>query len=351
MPRGDSVTNAFEPRQRVYVIAEAGVNHNGSLETATELVRAAKLAGADAVKFQAFRAEALASPRARKADYQARETGGEQSQLDMLRALEFGEDEHRVVLAVGREIGIDVLSSAFDLEALAMLARLGITTLKVPSGEITNLPYLRAVASAAGGGAGQVILSTGMADLAEVGAALEVLERGGVARDDITLLHCTTEYPAPSADVNLNAMMAMRDKFGVAVGYSDHTVGSNVATAAVALGAVVIEKHLTLDRALRGPDHRASLEPAELAEMIARIREVELALGSAEKRPTAAEVFTRGLVRKSIVASCGIRAGELLSASHLTTKRPGKGVSPMRWDQVIGTTAVRDFAPDEEIEL
>lgn len=351
MPPGELVTNAREPQHRVYVIAEAGVNHNGSLEMATELVRAAKRAGADAVKFQAFRAQALASPRARKADYQARETGAEQSQLDMLRALELGEDEHRAVLAVGREVGIDVLSSAFDLEALAMLARLGITTLKVPSGEITNLPYLRTVAAAARDGAGRVILSTGMADLAEVGAALDVLKRGGVAGDDVTLLHCTTEYPAPPADVNLRAMVAMREACGVAVGYSDHTDGSNVATAAVALGAVVIEKHLTLDRALPGPDHRASLEPAEFADMIARIREVELALGSEEKRPAAAEEVTRDLVRKSIVASCGIPAGELLSASNLTTKRPGKGVSPMRWDEAIGTRAVRDFAADEEVEL
>lgn len=345
------MTNAREPRQRVYVIAEAGVNHNGSVEMATELVRAARRAGADAVKFQAFRAEALASPRARKADYQIRETGGEQSQLDMLRALEFGEDEHRAVLAVGREVGIDVLSSAFDLESLDMLTRLGITTLKVPSGEITNLPYLRAVASAAGGGTGRVILSTGMADLAEVGAGLDVLERGAVAHDDIVLLHCTTEYPAPFEDVNLRAMVAMRDEFGVAVGYSDHTDGSNVATAAVALGAVVIEKHLTLDRTLLGPDHAASLEPAEFANMVEGIREVELALGSEEKRPAAAEEVTRDLVRKSVVASCGIQAGELLSASNLTTKRPGKGVSPMLWDEVIGTKAVRDFAADEEVEL
>lgn len=351
MSRDIAVTNAFELRRRVYVIAEAGVNHNGSLRMATELVRAAKLADADAVKFQAFRAEALASPRAHKAAYQARETGGEQSQLDMLRALEFGEDEHRVVLAVGCEVGIDVLSSAFDLEALAMLGRLGITTLKVPSGEITNLPYLRGVASAVGGGSGRVILSTGMSDLAEVGAALELLERGGVARDDITLLHCTTEYPTPPADVNLRAMVAMREAFDVAVGYSDHTEGSNVATAAVALGAVVIEKHLTLDRELPGPDHRASLEPAEFADLVARIREVEIALGSGEKSPTSAEGATRTLVRKSVVAARGITAGEPLSASNLTTKRPGTGISPMRWDEVIGTRAVRDFAADEAIEL
>ena len=345
------MTNAREPQHRVYVIAEAGVNHNGSLEMATELVRAAKRAGADAVKFQAFRAEALASPRARKADYQVRETGAEQSQLDMLRALEFGEDEHRVVLAVGREIGIDVLSSAFNLEALAMLARLGITTLKVPSGEITNLPYLRAVASAAGGGAGRVILSTGMADLAEVGAALEVLERGGVARDDITLLHCTTEYPAPSADVNLHAMAAMRGAFGVAVGYSDHTEGITISTAAVALGSSVIEKHLTLDRALPGPDQKASLEPQEFGSMVKAIREVEVALGDGVKQPVVAELANREIVRESIVAARPIAAGERFSDGNLTTRRPGTGMSPMRWDDVVGASAPRDFAADEEVEL
>lgn len=351
MPRGDSVTNAFEPRRWVYVIAEAGVNHNGSLEMASELVRAAKLAGADAVKFQAFRAEALASPRARKADYQACETGGEQSQLDMLRALEFGEDEHRAVLAAGRDAGIDVLSSAFDVETLAMLSRLGITTLKVPSGEITNLPYLRAVAAATARGGGRVILSTGMADLAEVGAALEVLELGGVARNDVTVLHCTTEYPAPPADVNLRAMVAMREAFGVAVGYSDHSEGIAMATAAVALGASVIEKHLTLDRTLPGPDHKASLEPNEFSRMVEAVREVEIALGDGVKRPAAAELANREIVRKSIVAVRPIATGEMFSGDNLSARRPGTGMSPMRWDEVLGSAAPRAFAADEEVEL
>jgi N,N'-diacetyllegionaminate synthase len=335
----------------VYVIAEAGVNHNGSLEMATDLVRAAKHVGADAVKFQAFRADAIASPRARKAEYQARATGGGASQLDMLRALEFGEDKHRLMLELGRDLKIDVISSAFDIGSLAMLARLGIRTFKVPSGEITNLPYLQALASISGDGRGRVILSTGMAYMAEVGAALEVLERGGVARHEMTLLHCTTEYPTPPADVNLRAMGAMREAFGVPVGYSDHTIGIAIPTAAVAMGASVIEKHLTLDNALPGPDHRASLEPDEFGRMVEAIREVEIALGSDEKRPVLAEERTRDLVRKSIVAASLIRANDLLTDSNLTTKRPGTGINPMRWDEVVGSRAVRNFAADEEIEI
>ncbi len=337
--------------QRVFVIAEAGVNHNGSVDRAIELVRAAKRAGADAVKFQAFRADALASPRARKAAYQERETGADQSQLEMLRALEFGEAEHRAVLEVGRDAGIEVLSSAFDVEALEMLARLGMTTLKVPSGEITNLPYLRAVAEAATGGAGRVILSTGMATLEEVGAALEVLAQGGVRLGDVTVLQCTTDYPAAPADANLLAMVAMREAFGVAVGYSDHTPGIEVAVAAVALGATVVEKHLTLDRNLPGPDHAASLEPSGFAELVTAIRTTEAALGDGVKAPTEAESANRDIVRKSIVASRPIAAGEVFSASNLTTRRPGTGLSPMRWDEVVGATAPRDFDADEEVEL
>ena len=335
----------------VYVIAEVGVNHNGSLDMAIELVRAASRAGANAVKFQAYHAEAIASPRARKAGYQERATGGEQSQLEMLRALEFGEDKHRAVLAEGREIGIDVLSSAFDLESLAMLVRLGMTTLKVPSGEITNLPYLRAVADATAFGQGRVIMSTGMADLAEVSAALGVLTQGGVASDDVTLLHCTSEYPASVADVNLRAMIEMQDTLGVAVGYSDHTEGFAITTAAVALGATVIEKHLTLDRTLPGPDHRASLEPLEFGRMVGAIRAVASALGDGVKRPVEAELANRDVVRKSIVAATDIAQGDLFSEENLTTRRPGTGLSPMRWDDVIGARAPRDFAADEEVEL
>jgi len=336
---------------RVYVIAEAGVNHNGSLDRALALVRAAAGAGADAVKFQAYRADALASPRASKAGYQARETGADESQLQMLRSLEFGEDEHRAVLRAGREAGVDVLSSAFDIESLAMLTRLGMTTFKVPSGEITNLPYLRAVARASAFGDGRVILSTGMADLAEVAAAHGVLTQGGVAGDDITLLQCTTEYPASPADANLNAMVTMRDTLGVAVGYSDHTVGIVVAAAAVALGATVIEKHLTLDRTLPGPDHKASLEPDEFGRMVDAIRAVESALGDGVKRPVQAELANRDVVRKSIVAARAIAKGEIFSEENLTTRRPGTGLSPMRWDEIVGAVAPRDFSADEEVEL
>jgi len=341
----------MDAADRVWVIAEAGVNHNGSLERAIGLVRAAAGAGADAVKFQAYRAEALASPRARKAEYQARETPASESQLEMLRALELGEEAHGALLAAGRDASIDVISSAFDLESLEMLARLGITTFKVPSGEITNLPYLRAVAEKAASGEGRVILSTGMSDLDEVAAAYDVLSRGGVERDDITLLHCTTEYPTPPADVNLRAMAAMRGALGVSVGYSDHTEGFAIAVAAVALGATVIEKHLTLDRTLPGPDHRASLEPAEFAGMVEAIRAVEAARGDGVKRPAEAELANRDVVRKSIVAARAIAEGEYFSERNLTTRRPGTGLSPMRWDEVVGVRAARDFAADEEVEV
>jgi sialic acid synthase SpsE len=254
-------------------------------------------------------------------------------------------------MGLGHDLGIDVLSSAFDLESLAMLTRLGMTTLKVPSGEITDLPYLRAIAAATSGGKGKVILSTGMADFSEVGAALDVLAQGGVGPDDVTLLHCTTEYPAPPDHVNLRAMAVMGESFGVATGYSDHTLGIAIPVAAAALGARIIEKHLTLNRQLPGPDHHASLEPEDFSRMVDAIRTVEAALGSTEKRPAPSEEETRYLVRKSIVALTSIRAGDLLSSANLTTKRPGTGISPMRWDHVVGTHAVRDFASDEEIEI
>lgn len=269
----------------------------------------------------------------------------------MLRALELGEEQHRAFIAEGRELGIEVLSSAFDEESLQMLARLGMETLKVPSGEITNLPYLRATAALAAHGARQVIMSTGMADMAEIRAALAVLEDAHVRREDITLLHCTTEYPAPPEDVNLAAMATMRDEFGTSVGYSDHTEGITVPVAAVALGASVIEKHLTLDRAMPGPDHKASLDPDTFAAMVDAIREVEVALGDGVKQPAAAELANRDIVRKSIVAAVAIARGEAFSDANLTTRRPGTGISPMRWDEVLGAVAPRDFAADEEVEL
>lgn len=334
----------------VYVIAEAGVNHNGSLAVAEDLVRAAAGAGADAVKFQAFRAADLATAAAAKADYQRRATGDD-SQLAMLAALELDESAHRRLKSLCGEVGIDFLSSAFDLASVDMLAAVGTALWKVPSGEITDLPYLRRVAERAAASGSRVLLSTGMAEMGEVRAALDVIASLGVPRERITVLHCSTEYPAPFADVDLLAMRTMRDELGVDVGYSDHTPGVSVAVAATALGATVIEKHLTLDRSMPGPDHAASLEPSEFAAMVAAIREVTAALGDGVKRPAAAELATRDVVRKSIVAARAIRAGETIGESDIAAKRPGTGVSPMRWDDVVGSAASRDYAPDEMIEL
>lgn len=331
----------------VYVIAEAGVNHNGSLDLAFDLVRAARQAGADAVKFQAFTADALAAARAPKAEYQSRTTGAGESQLEMLRRLELDERAHRELQAFAAEAGIDFLSSAFDLASIEMLRGLDLPLAKVPSGEITDLPYLRAIATLGV----PVLLSTGMADADEVGAALDALSLAGVERGSVTLLHCSTEYPAAFEDVNLRAMASMAERFGVEVGYSDHTPGIAVPVAAVALGARVIEKHLTLDRTLPGPDHAASLEPAEFAEMVSAIRQVELALGDGVKRPAPGELANRSVARKSLVASRPIAQGEELTSDNVTAKRPGTGLSPMLIDQVLGTRAVRGFAVDEEIEL
>lgn len=331
----------------VLVIAEAGVNHNGDMRLARGLVDAAAAAGADYVKFQTFHAEALAAASAGKAEYQARATGAEESQRDMLRRLELSPEMHEELLRHCAARGIRFLSSAFDAEALDLLDKLGVDRVKIPSGELTNLPYLRRAAALGR----PIILSSGMATMDEIHAALDALERAGAGRAAITVLHCTTEYPAPMEGVNLRAMQAIAEEFGVAVGYSDHTVGTEVAIAAVALGAVVIEKHLTLDRALPGPDHAASLEPGELREMIAAIRNVECALGRAVKAPTPAESSNARVARKSLVALRAIRAGETFTAENLGAKRPGTGISPMRWDEVIGTKAVRDFAADELVEL
>lgn len=337
----------MSPLQRVYVIAEAGVNHNGSLALAFELVEAAARAGADAVKFQTFDSAALVSANAEKAAYQKKATGADESQLEMIRRLELSEADHTALIERCRQRGIDFLSAPFDLASIALLGRLGLTTLKLPSGAITDLPYLRAV-----GALGlPLIVSTGMSTLTEVADALEALQTAGTPRSLITLLHCTTEYPTPPRDVNLAAMTTLADEFDLPVGYSDHTQGITVPLAAVALGARVIEKHLTLDRTLPGPDHAASLEPGEFAEMVAGIRLVSDALGDPVKAPTAAELENAKVARKSIVAARDIRAGELLSAENLTTKRPGTGVSPMRWDAVVGTPAARDFARDEVISL
>lgn len=332
---------------RTYIIAEAGVNHNGDLAMAKRLVEVAAAAGADAVKFQTFTSGTLASKHAPKAEYQLATTDQAESQHDMLKALELDRAAHDILAAHCRQHGIAFLSSAFDLDSLDLLLGMDMPLLKIPSGEITNLPYLRKV-----GGAGHdVVLSTGMATLADIEAAIAALEAAGTPRARITVLHCNTEYPTPMSDVNLRAMSTIGQAFGVPVGYSDHTNGTEVAIAAVALGARVIEKHFTLDRTLPGPDHRASLEPDELAAMIKAIRHIEVALGSPIKQPSASEQGNRPIARKSLVATRPIAAGELFSSENLCAKRPGTGISPMRWDEVMGQPAPRDFAEDELITL
>lgn len=333
---------------RTLFIAEAGVNHNGDLDLARQLVDIAADAGADLVKFQTFSAERLATRDARKADYQASTTGVDESQQAMLKRLELSEDAHRMLIAHCAKRGIGFFSTGFDIECVDMLVRLGLQRFKIPSGEITNLPYLRHVGRLARHGS-PVILSTGMATLGEIDAALGALELAGTARQQITVLHCNTDYPTPAHEVNLRAMASIGQAFGVAVGYSDHTQGIAVAIAAVALGASVIEKHFTVDRNLPGPDHPASLEPDELKELVSAIRTIEQALGDGVKRPTAGELKNRPIARKSLVALRPIAAGELFSANNLTAKRPGTGLSPMRWDEWMGRPAARAYAADELI--
>ena len=328
------------------IIAEAGVNHNGDFELAKQLIDAAAEAGADLVKFQTFSAERLVIQSAPKAEYQTRTTEKDESQFAMLRQLELSDEMHEALMAHCRERDIGFFSTGFDIPSLDYLASLGAERFKVPSGEITNLPYLRHI----GGFGTPVILSTGMATLGEIEDALAVLEAAGTPRSRITVLHCNTEYPTPMVDVNLRAMNRIRDAFGVAVGYSDHTPGIEVPIAAVALGATVIEKHLTLDRTLPGPDHEASLEPGEFTAMVRAIRNIEQALGDGIKRPSPSEVGNRPIARKSLVAAGPIRAGEVFTPENVTAKRPGTGISPMRWDEVMGRAATRDFAADELIE-
>lgn len=332
---------------RTLIIAEAGVNHNGDMRLAKELIDRAADAGADLVKFQTFKAARLVTGTAQKADYQTRTTGDRESQYEMLSRLELTEEMHRELIAHCAARGIGFFSTAFDLESVDLLISLGQERFKVPSGEITNLPYLRRIGRAGK----EVLLSTGMAALGEVEQAITALEAAGTPRTAMTVLHCTTEYPAPMNEVNLRAMQTLHAAFDVAVGYSDHTAGFEVAIAAVAMGASVIEKHFTLDRALPGPDHKASLEPQELKAMVAAIRNIEQALGDGIKRLTPSEVRNRPVARKSLVASRPIAAGERFSPNNLAAKRPGTGLSPMRWDDVIGRTAPRDFAIDELIEL
>ncbi len=329
----------------VYIIAEAGVNHNGSLETARRMVDAAKEAGADCIKFQTFRSENLVSRRAEKAQYQKKNTSPDGTQLEMLRKLELSYEDFCKLSGYCREAQLEFLSTAFDLESVDFLHGLGMKVWKIPSGEITNLPYLVRIAELKQ----RVILSTGMCEMKEIEAAVEVLRKYGT--QDITLLHCTTEYPAPYEDVNLNAMAAMRNSFRLPVGYSDHTQGIEVAVAAAALGAAVIEKHFTLDKMMEGPDHKASLETAELKAMITSIRNIERAMGNGIKKPAASEIKNISVARKSIVAKTRIKQGEAFTEDNLTAKRPGNGISPMQWFQVLGLTAAKDYEEDEMIEL
>ena len=329
------------------IIAEAGVNHNGDMAVARKLIDVAADASADRVKFQTFTADTVVTVKARKADYQIRTTDDAESQHAMIRRLELTREMHQALISHCRSRRIQFFSTAFDEKSVDLLMELGVDRLKIPSGEITNLPYLRYV----GRYGKPVILSTGMATLGEIEAALGVLEQAGLSREDITVLHCNTEYPTPMSDVNLRAMLTIRDAFGVAVGYSDHTRGIEVAIAAAALGATVIEKHFTLDRKLPGPDHKASLEPDELKAMVAAIRNVEQAMGHGVKRLTPSEAKNKPVARKSIVAALAIRAGEVFTETNLTVKRPGTGVSPMRWDEVLGRKAPRDLAADDLIEL
>lgn len=331
----------------ILIIAEAGVNHNGDLVLAKQLIDVAADAGADLVKFQTFNADRLVTRKAKKADYQSVNAETHESQHQMLSRLELSENMHHELIAYSAMRKIGFLSTGFDIESVNFLSGLGVNHFKVPSGEITNLPYLRHI----GQFGNSVIMSTGMATMGEIEAAIDVLEQAGTCRSLVTVLHCTTEYPTPMAEVNLRSMLSIQRAFGVAVGYSDHTAGIEVAIAAAALGATVIEKHFTLDKNLPGPDHKASLEPGELKDMVSAIRHVEIALGNGIKRVTPSEASNKFVARKSLVAKTAIKYGELFTTDNVTVKRPGTGISPMRWDEVIGRVALRDFAADELLEL
>ena len=331
----------------IRIIAEAGVNHNGDIEMARRLIDAAADAGADYVKFQTFKAEKLVTKDARQAEYQKRNIGdGGDSQFEMLKRLELSDEAHHELQKYCRQKGIQFLSTPFDLESMEFLHELGMPLWKIPSGEITNYPYLRKIA----GYDMEVVMSTGMCTREDVEAALNVLRENGQDMDKVTLLHCNTQYPTPMEDVNLRAMDSLRE-LCPRIGFSDHTAGIEVPIAAAALGAVLIEKHFTLSRELPGPDHKASLEPDELKRMVAGIRNVEKALGRREKGVTDSEKANKAVARKSIVASRPIKKGEVLGEGNMTAKRPGDGISPMRWPEVEGTKAIRDFAEDEQIEI
>ncbi len=329
----------------VFIIAEAGVNHNGSIELACELIDVASESGADAVKFQTFKAENLVSKNAEKAEYQKQTTDASESQFDMIKRLELDIDAHKKLIDYCQEKDIMFLSTPFDHESIDLLNELQLQIFKIPSGEITNLPYLRHIGLLNK----KVFLSTGMSNLQEVGDALTVLINSGTLKENITILHANTMYPTPMEDVNLNAMLTMQEELGVAIGYSDHTLGIEVDIAAAAMGASVIEKHFTLDKTMIGPDHKASLEPKELKAMVIAIRNIEDALGSYIKKPSPSEKPNMESARKSIVASCNIKKGDILSIDNLTVKRPSIGISPMKWNEMLDSIASKDYFEDDPI--
>ena len=331
------------------IIAEAGVNHNGSIELAKKLVEKAKEAGVDYIKFQTFKASKLVTKAAKQAEYQKKNIGKEgDSQYQMLKKLELSPEEHEILIDYCHQLGIKFFSTAFDFDSIDYLHSLNLGLWKIPSGEVTNYPFLKRIAAYNE----PTILSTGMCDMEDVRAAVDALYRNGLSKENLILLHCNTEYPTPFEDVNLKAMDALRKEFGVEVGYSDHTKGIEVPIAAVALGATVIEKHFTLDRNMEGPDHKASLEPDELKAMVSAIRNIEKAVGGdGTKHVSESEKKNIAIARKSIVAACDIKAGEEFTEQNLTVKRPGNGISPMRWEEVLGQKAKKDFNEDELIEL
>lgn len=332
---------------KVFIIAEAGVNHNGSLEMAKKMIDVAKECGVDAVKFQTFKTEKLVSKFAKKAEYQKINTDKDESQYQMIKKLELNINAHHELLAYAKTKNIVFLSTPFDMESVDLLNDLGLDTFKIPSGDITNLPYLKKI----GALNKKVILSSGMSDMSEVKEAVKILIKSGTNKNKITILHCNTEYPTPYEDINLQAMITLKKELGLDVGYSDHSIGIEVPVASVALGAKIIEKHFTLDKNMEGPDHKASLDPKELKEMVIAIRNIEKAMGDGIKRPSKSEFKNIEVARKSIVAIDKIKKGEIFSEQNIGVKRPGNGISPMQWEKVIGKKAKRDFLEDELIEL
>jgi len=332
--------------KKVFVIAEAGVNHNGSIELAKKLIDVASEAGADAVKFQTFKTELCISKNAKKAEYQVQNTAdATETQYEMVKKLELDVEMHHELIAYCQQKNIMFLSTPFDHDSIELLNDLGLEIFKIPSGEITNLPYLRHIGKLNK----KVILSTGMADIGEIEDALDILLEAGTKKENITVLHANTMYPTPMEDVNLNAMVTIGNTFDIAFGYSDHTLGIEVDIAAVAMGASCIEKHFTLDKTMEGPDHKASLEPDELKAMVKAIRNIELALGCSIKKPSKSETPNKAIARKSIVAKTSIKKGEILNEEILAIKRPGNGINPMRWDEIVGSVALKDYSEDELI--